>query len=296
MSDAKIMIVEDDPIIQEILEVNLKNAGYRTTTLETVSAAWDRLKGGSEKFDVVLLDLNLPDASGIELLKRIKADTTLSDIPVIIQTALSSPEDVQVGLLAGAHYYLAKPIDNVALLAIIRAAISNNQDLVELQEQTKRTSSVMSQLSQARFLFRTPNQARDIAVILSNACREPQKVVLGLSELMLNAVEHGNLAITYDEKSQFLRDDRLADEIELRLTEAKYAGRTAEVYFERVLTEIRFVIRDEGTGFDWSSYLEMSPERIFDSHGRGIAMARMLSFDQIVYEGRGNVVVATIKT
>lgn len=51
---------------------------------------------------------------------------------------------------------------------------------------------------------------------------------------------------------------------------------------------------DEGNGFDWNKYLEMSPDRAFDMHGRGIAMARMLSFDDLQYQGKGNVVVGKV--
>jgi len=51
---------------------------------------------------------------------------------------------------------------------------------------------------------------------------------------------------------------------------------------------------DQGAGFDWQSYLEMSPDRAFDSHGRGIAMSRMLSFVALEYTGNGNTVCATV--
>ena len=54
-------------------------------------------------------------------------------------------------------------------------------------------------------------------------------------------------------------------------------------------------IKDEGKGFAWQDYLEMDPNRAFDTHGRGIAMARMLSLDSVEYRGSGNEVVATIK-
>jgi len=64
---------------------------------------------------------------------------------------------------------------------------------------------------------------------------------------------------------------------------------------ERGKGELTFVIRDQGAGFDWQGYLEMSPERAFDTHGRGIAMSRMISFDNLEYRGRGNEVKAVIR-
>jgi hypothetical protein len=58
---------------------------------------------------------------------------------------------------------------------------------------------------------------------------------------------------------------------------------------------VSFDIADQGDGFDWQKYLEISPERAFDPHGRGVAMSRMMSFDTLEYIGSGNRVIATKK-
>lgn len=65
--------------------------------------------------------------------------------------------------------------------------------------------------------------------------------------------------------------------------------------FERSSNELRFTIQDQGQGFDWRNFLDMSPKRAFDNHGRGIAMARLLSFDQIDYNEVGNAVLAVVR-
>ena len=57
---------------------------------------------------------------------------------------------------------------------------------------------------------------------------------------------------------------------------------------------IRFVILDQGAGFEWENYLDLCPDRAFDSHGRGIAMALSISFDQIEFRGNGNEVSVTV--
>ncbi len=64
--------------------------------------------------------------------------------------------------------------------------------------------------------------------------------------------------------------------------------------FERRADEVVFNIVDQGAGFDWSKYLQISPDRAFDTHGRGIAMANSISFDHIEYQGIGNEVRATV--
>jgi anti-sigma regulatory factor (Ser/Thr protein kinase) len=119
--------------------------------------------------------------------------------------------------------------------------------------------------------------------------------VLGLSELMINAVEHGNLGIGYAQKSALIDQGRLADEIRERLARPEFAGRRAELEVSRDENEVRFLIRDQGAGFDWQGYLEMSPDRAFDTHGRGIAMSRIISFDRLEYRGCGNEVLAAVR-
>ncbi len=111
---------------------------------------------------------------------------------------------------------------------------------------------------------------------------------MGLSELMLNAVEHGNLGIDYGEKGRLIEDGNWQEEIERRLAEPSQVGRHASIEFRRESTHLSFTIRDQGAGFEWQRYLDLDPARAFDSHGRGIAMARHLAFASLEYQGTGN--------
>ena len=85
-------------------------------------------------------------------------------------------------------------------------------------------------------------------------------------------------------------------EVQRRLSMPQYAGRQAEVRFERNGGDVHFTIRDCGDGFDWLRYFDIDPARAFDTHGRGILMARHFSFHALEYRGCGNEVVATIRT
>ena len=119
-------------------------------------------------------------------------------------------------------------------------------------------------------------------------------MVLGLQELLTNAVEHGNLGISYADKTRLVLENRWADEVERRLAQPGWGRRTVTVTLSREAGDITLTIQDEGDGFDWRKYLEFDPERAFDPHGRGIAMARMMSFDALDYQGNGNTVVVKI--
>jgi len=111
---------------------------------------------------------------------------------------------------------------------------------------------------------------------------------------MINAVEHGNLGITYEEKSHLTGQGTWEQQVEHRLAQSEYMDKIAVVQLQRDEQETRVTITDQGAGFDWQNYLEMDPARAFDTHGRGIAMANALSFDHLEYQGRGNRVLVSV--
>lgn len=295
MSLGHILVVDDEVINRIILTDNLLDAGYEVSEAEDGNGALALLEANPEGFDAVLLDRMMPGMDGVEVLKHLKVNQAFENTPIILQTALADPKSVAEGLAAGAYYYLTKPFTGEAVLAIVAAALQDRQRHREWQERLTRPTHAIAHLSRGEFAFRTPEQARDIAALVANACPDSNRVVLGLTELMLNAVEHGNLAITYREKSALIAADRLQTEIALRLQHPTFAGRTATLTIERLPDRIQLTIKDEGQGFAWQDYLEMDPNRAFDTHGRGIAMARMLSLDSVEYRGCGNEVVAAIK-
>jgi len=296
MSDTPhLLVAEDDPIGLEILLENLSDAGYAVDSAEDGDTTWALLAANPERYCAILLDRMMPGIDGIEVLRRVKADAALAHIPVIMQSALDQPEEVLEGLRGGAYYYLTKPFAADTLLAIVNTAVRDFRHTQEIRDEARKAARTLIHLEHATFFFRTPDEARDIATLLANACPDGEKVALGLSELMLNAVEHGNLGITYQEKSQLIAAGGLEAEITRRLAEPTWGERRAHIEFERGSEEIRFLLRDQGAGFEWLDFLEMRPERAFDTHGRGIAMAKLLSFDSLDYRGSGNEVEATVR-
>lgn len=295
MDATKLLVVEDEPLSREMLLDALGQHGYRVTGVADLAAAMTCLEQAPVDYAAVLLDRMLPDGDGLELLRRIKSRPDLAETPVILQTAMSALDDVRAGLTAGAYYYLTKPFDEETLLAIVRSAVNDHRERHELRRQLEGDLHGLASLDSACFRFRTPEAARDIAALLAKAAPDPERVVLGLSELMLNAVEHGNLGISYDEKTVLIATDRLPQEIAARLAHPAFAGHWASIEFRRAAGELVFRIRDEGKGFNWRDFLEIHPDRAFDTHGRGIAMSRMISFDRLEYLGAGNEVEAAVR-
>jgi len=289
-----VLIVDDHALDRKLLTAYLAPEGYSIDTAGDGIDAWAKLQSEPEKFDVVLLDRTMPRMDGMQLLTRMKEEEHLRTVPVIMQTALAGRDQILEGIRAGAYYYLTKPYDVDMLRSVVRTAIADHQGYRELQQQVRKGFDSLRMLERAVFTFRTVDQARDLGALLANACPDPGATVIGLTELLVNAVEHGNLGITYDDKSKLYANGAWRDEVARRLAMPEHASKRAEVMFERSDGELRFTIRDQGSGFDWQHYMQVDPQRAFDTHGRGIAMANRLSFSRIEYRGCGNEVVGTV--
>ncbi len=130
-----------------------------------------------------------------------------------------------------------------------------------------------------------------LAVHISSGCGQPD-ASMGLLELLVNAVEHGNLEITYEEKGRLQAERRLDEERRRRLLLPEYRDRRARVDLERVANALEITILDEGKGFDFERYLVLDKSRLFDAHGRGILLASTML--QIAYSPPGNRVKVTL--
>jgi CheY-like chemotaxis protein len=291
---ASVLIVDDDLLTLEILSEFLRDEGYSLFTATGGVRACQILEEHGDAIDCVILDRRMPDMDGLDVLRRVRNDVRFNTLPVIMQTAAMSRTEVIEGLEAGAYYYLTKPLDESVLCPIVRTAIEDRMRYRELQEQQRRSVQVLGLMRRGFFRFRTMVEAHNLAVFLSNACPDPHRVVTGLSELLINAVEHGNLGISYAEKSALLEKEAWSDEVERRLALPENRPKFVEVHFENEDQHIRIRIKDQGVGFDWEPFLEIDAARAFDSHGRGIAMARHFSFDEVEYLGGGSEVVVTI--
>ena len=121
MSQKRILIVEDEPAIREMLAMTLEQGGYEAVEASNVEEAQGLI--GNEPLVLVLLDWMLPDQSGVEFARRLKRDELTRHLPIIMLTARSEEEDKVRGLEAGADDYITKPFSNRELLARIKAVI-----------------------------------------------------------------------------------------------------------------------------------------------------------------------------
>lgn len=179
---------------------------------------------------------------------------------------------------------------------VTRAVLSYHAKVNELTAEVKQRTSAIGNIVSGSFGFRTLDEARNLSTMLALACPRPDVAAVGLLELLVNAVEHGNLGIGWDLKSKLLAEGRWTEEIDYRLKWKPFSDRVAHVDFRRLESHIEITIEDGGVGFDFIPFLDGTSRKRSPYHGRGIFFAREMAFDAIEYKGCGNRVCIRMNT
>jgi len=123
MPDSTVLVVDDDPVILKLLEVNFEMEGF------TVLLAHDGAEGidvaRSERPDIIVSDIMMPGKSGLELVSELKSDPSTSDIPIILLSAKAQNADVRSGMDAGADDYITKPFEPLDLVDRVNRLLSS---------------------------------------------------------------------------------------------------------------------------------------------------------------------------
>ncbi len=119
--NSDILVVEDEPAIQELIAVNLEHAGHRVRRAHNAAEANAVIR--DVRPDLIVLDWMLPDLAGTILARKLRADARTRDIPIIMLTARAQEQDKVAGLESGADDYITKPFSPKELLARIKAVL-----------------------------------------------------------------------------------------------------------------------------------------------------------------------------
>ena len=130
----RIVIIEDEPDIRELLEYNLAKEGYPVAPCESAEEGWKAVR--ARRPDLIVLDLMLPGQDGLSFCKDLKRDPVLQDIPVLMLSAKGEEADIVIGLELGADDYVTKPFSPKVLLARIRTIVRRRTEETPAEDRT----------------------------------------------------------------------------------------------------------------------------------------------------------------
>lgn len=294
----KILVVDDEMNNLEIIEGFLRIGDFDEYDIIKFQSAEEGLKKlleDSKDIDVIILDQMMPGMSGFDLVKKVKDNPVLRRIPIVMQTASDDKVQLVEGFKLGIYHYLIKPYLPSVLNAVVRGALDLYRKQRELSVALGHSKVLYECVDNASFKINNLDQANKISVSLAQLFPAPEKVVLGISEILVNAIEHGNLNISYEEKTELNLKSQWKQEVEKRLNLPEYKDKWVTISFTKKKDEIILSVKDEGEGFDYKRYMEFDPSRSTHNHGRGIAFANNISFDSLEYVGSGNQVNCIVK-
>ena len=178
MAKKRILVVEDDRDINELIRYNLEREGFEVLSLYEGGQAFDI--ASSRKPDLVLLDLMLPQCDGLEICRQLKEDPQTKKIPIIMITAKGTEADIVIGLSLGADDYLPKPFSPGVLLARIKSLFRRTAHPQEASnpEDRRQWGELILDLPKHRVLFK--NISIDLTTIefgiLEYISRSPGRV------------------------------------------------------------------------------------------------------------------------
>ncbi|SFH94696.1 response regulator transcription factor [Nocardioides psychrotolerans] len=114
---ASVLVADDDPDICFLLELHLTKSGHDVVAVANGAQALE--KYAEHDFDVAVLDVSMPDKSGLDVIREVRAGTRHPDMPIVLLTALAHPTDRERGLVAGADDYVTKPFSLKGLVVLV---------------------------------------------------------------------------------------------------------------------------------------------------------------------------------
>jgi len=283
----RVLVVDDQEALRSLLARLLEREGFDPIQAEDGAHAVEMYK--SESPLVVVSDIMMPRMDGLMLLNEIRRIDR--NATVILMTGQGNEDVLLKALRGGATNFFKKPFN-------VRELIDEIRKVVEFRLEAARSSLFSPLLVGETKQFLMPRADSPFFPVINQItlqlpCLLPQEDILnlkiGIEEVITNAIEHGNLGISFDEKSKAIQEGRLTELIADKGRESDAAGRSVRISSRLTPEMFEITISDDGRGFDWRTLPAVEPENLLAFNGRGIFLTKIY-FDEVVYNDSGNVV------
>lgn len=289
MGTKTILLIDDESLVLEELGDLLRDEGYRVITAQDGDEGIDRFR--EHRPEMVITDVRMPRRDGLAVVKLLRAEAPA--VPITIITGHGTEAMAIEALRAGVSDFLKKPVRLEDLLA----AIERMEAALRLAQRRPAAMPASVRTLEHTWTYRLGNDRESVPAFvdaLLQRCaptldtRTTAEVSLALRELILNAIEHGNLGLSYEDKAEALENGTLAQVIEARRTDPALRDRVVTVTARMSQDQLSIRIADQGQGFNWRSLPDPTdPANVLSMHGRGVMLAR-LSVDDLVFNDAGN--------
>ena len=287
----RILIVNIPPEPLANLDLIINDLNLRVTRTSQIKTHKKQIE--EKQYQLILMNL---DESGLKDLVKIKRSRKTESIPVIMIDTKKNHEQQLEALRKGACQITEFENTVQQTKLAILSGLNSTHSFNRLEILLNNHKQSLEHLDCASFIFKTLTEAHVLAQTLSLTCLEVNKVAMGLTEILVNAVEHGNLGFSYEDKTWHQKNNTWEEELCKRLASSEYTGKYVTVEVERHHQMIQFTVTDQGTGFDYHKYMLMDPDQADQEHGRGISIARLVAFERLEYQSPGNKVLMYAKS
>jgi DNA-binding response OmpR family regulator len=280
----RVLIADDQEALRELLSRLLTREGFEPIEAADGVQAVELFRTQAPL--VVVSDIMMPRMDGLALLTELKRIDRSA--VVILMTGQGNEEILLRALRGGATNFFRKPFN-------VRELMDEIRRVVDFRMEAARSTLFSPFLVSEKKTFVIPRADSPYFPIVNQVtlqlpCILPEEDILnlkiGIEEMIVNAVEHGNLGITFEEKNKAISEGTLANLLAQRGKESDAHGR--QVFVTASLTPEAFevVVRDEGRGFDWRRLPIVAPENLMSFNGRGIFLTKIY-FDEVRYNEKG---------
>ncbi len=291
----RILIVDDEQSILDTMAEAIRILDYSVITASNGEDAWKKFE--EEKPDIVVTDVRMPHRDGLSLTTQIKAHCPFC--PVIVVTGFGSEQAAVAALKAGASDFLVKPFQ----LNDLRHAVDRASSLIREKWSEEYVAPIIVDVQSTIVIENYPERLGSVVNLVLRTlmgCLSDKELLglrVALQELLINAIEHGNLNISPEEKSEALLNDTYEQLLFERREHPEYRQRRVRLSVSHHVAKgkVSFRISDEGNGFDWGARLGQNISQLpnMAGSGRGIFLVRTLIPD-VMYHGNGSEVSLTL--